>query len=255
MELSFDNVLIVIGIIALLVVLIFIWRGQMETLLKKDLVISLILLSSYKNLELFLHPSVMLSPYGIFDMWFRHFFFYLGQAYIFIFITHLFYLITKREGLELSLNNFKVSYKNIVIGSFTLFFVFFIIIYQSLKISEIPPTLYNVTYFITERGITHIMALIFFFLTIAVIRTYSLHSSYKIVSNFLKWFFVANSFFIFLHVFEYLKETLGFFPSITDRAGENIEIFFQYTAFIIFVISIIILFKIEKTPKLSKKNV
>lgn len=181
------------------------------------------LLPAYLNWKLFLDPEGLLTPLGLFDMWFRHLFFYSGQLFFFLFVLNLF--------------NIKIG--RIQKTLMVLAYLFLLILptaaraFHSVNILEIPATPYNLLLFLTDQGVQHILAIIFFFLTIAIVRTKSMYPGLGALNPFMIWLFIANGFFILIHIWEYLAESLHFFGFLSHDLVESIEFVFQYAGLLL----------------------
>jgi hypothetical protein len=234
MNIDLEILLVVISIVLSLFLFFYSKSSLHRSVYSRYFLWITFLLPSYINLKILMHPEEILSPIGIFDMWFRHLSFYLGQWFIVLFLAVFFEnYISDDKGPSVKPNNTKFILP-------TLFFIIVPTVIVSLawmNINSTPITPTSFMYFITERGVQHILALLFFFSTAAYVRTLSLYPRYAAVKNFFNWFFLANMFFIFLHIFEYTQETLHLFPSISDEAGENAEAFIQYTAILLLIFS------------------
>ncbi len=176
-----------------------------------------LLLPAYKNLEFFRMEPELLTPAGMTDMWVRHIVFYLGQLFFFLFI---FRLLAAQTPLG------KPKRAKVAAGVLVAAYVAFLLVPTAARaigtvdIFELPPTPYNILLFATDQGIQHLLAVLFFFLQIAIIRTQQLYVGNDRLKNFVNFCFLANALFILLHVWEYLFETLGLFPFVSDEGGE-----------------------------------
>src|SRR5687768_3527457 len=78
------------GLIATLAVAAYAWRSLRGTpALRVRFLAALLGLTAYLNLKLILHGEELLTPFGVFDIWFRHLFFYAGQYCFFIFVNRV----------------------------------------------------------------------------------------------------------------------------------------------------------------------
>ncbi len=234
MSLDFGDYLVFISIIATLGIFLYMRKVLPESRYKKTFLWLFPLLAAYTNWKLFLHPDDMLSNFGIFDMWFRHAFFYTGQWFLLVFFALLFESVAADSSNARSRSDY---FRVFLPGLLLILIPTVIITLAVMNLKDVAFTLYNFIYFVTDYGIQHILALLFFFSTMAYVRSFALYPEYRTVKNFLQWFAAANFFFIMLHLFEYTSETLHLFPWLSDATGENLEAVFQYAALFLTAVS------------------
>ena len=244
---SGGDVLIIVNACVSFFLALIVLRAKTDWPMKMYLMLLILFLPMYKNLEFFSHPAEMLSPEGIHDMWVRHIAFYIAQLFLFLFIVRIFDRTLEKE---ISTTHTKMPIA-IMSGGLGVFFVIIMLFtYELLKLSNLPFTLHNINYFLTEHGIQHIVVLVFFFFSLATIRTYSLYPSYAPIRNFLVPLVLASGCFVSLHVFEYFNETLHLFPLVTNALGEDIEFIFQYVGLGVLGVAVFLLFKLTDMREL-----
>lgn len=190
------------------------------------------LLPSYSHLTLFFETEDMLSPAGVFDMWFRHVFFYLGQLFFFLFIFRLL-----GDGTDARPPRGHTGSKR---AAGTVLGLLLLLLLPSraeahhmVDIFALPLTPYNVMLFLTDQGVPHLLVILFFFLKIAIVRTQQLYKGNEAAKQLVYFAFFADVWFIFLHIWEYLTESLHLFSSYVSTYGEPTEYLFQYTGIIL----------------------
>lgn len=210
---------------------VFAWKKVSKPHPQTFFRLAVILLPMYVNLKLFFAADTLLSPAGMFDIWFRHIFFYIGQWCFFQFVLKWF-------SAHLDATQAKTT--NAVRHFGTLLFLAFLLMphmahaSHTVKIFELPLTPYNVLLFVTDQGLQHILAILFFFFTIAITRTQAQYAGLQPLKRVLYAFFVANGFFIMTHVWEYLFESQHLFSFVDYGAGEIFEGVLQFLALFLF---------------------
>jgi hypothetical protein len=237
-EFELEHLLMAGSYLLWLFALWFGWKksNKVERRLRRFLFLALLCLPLYVHLEPILAAGELLTPYGLFDIWIRHAAFYLGQLFFFLFIFHFVSLTVHRPGAKRAAK---------VMSALSIVFFLSLIALtpathaaHTVDIFEIEQTPYNVLLFITDQGVQHILAILFFFLTIAAIRTQSLYVGRESMKQLLYGFFLANSFFIAIHVWEYMAESQHLFPSLEHEVVELIEFGLQYVALALMFIPI-----------------
>lgn len=208
-----------------LALLVKLWRPLYASKTGRWFLLAFMLLPAYKHLQFFRAEPDLLTGAGMTDMWGRHLAFYLGQLFFFLFIFGLMAKYTPAG---------KPRKAKVAAGLLTAAYVAFLLVptaaraVGSVDIFALPPTPYNVLLFATDEGIQHLLAILFFFLQIAIVRTQQLYSGNDELKSFVNFCFLANACFIMLHIWEYCFETLGLIPFVSDDAGEAFELVFQF---------------------------
>jgi hypothetical protein len=223
---EFGEVLTAVSALLTLAVFVFHRRRVGRGVLRVYFLSSLVLLPAYLNLGLFLRAGELLSPVGVFDMWFRHAVFYLGQLFFFLFVMRLF-------ALQLEKANARTVPKAFARIMTVAYLALLLLPHRahathSVNLFDPGPTPYGVLLFLTDQGIQHLLAVLFFFVTAAVIRAQSLYAGLGPVKRVLNAFMLANACFILLHLWEYFTESLHLFPLTPETLGAAIEYAFQF---------------------------
>lgn len=233
MEIELDLVLAALSYALWLAVLILTAPSAIRTLTGRYFLLALFCLPLYVQLEPIFHAEELLTSYGMFDMWFRHAVFYLGQVFFFLFVFRL----LSKDGIPTARRAKKIG--KAVVAAYALFLLLPTAARAAHEIDlfTLDPTPYNILLFLTDQGLQHVLAVLFFFFTIAIIRTQGLYRGYEAVKSVVYAFFVANCFFILLHIWEYAVETQHLLPWLDDEAGEGVEFGIQYVGLILFYLA------------------
>ena len=231
-----------LGIAATAALFVYAWRRlAFAPSLRWKFLLALLGLTAYSNLQAFLMPDELLTPFGVFDMWFRHACFYAGQLFFFIFLNRIIFWAsedrTKAKRHEkiavvafLFLATLEWFSPHPAMAHHTV----------SLLVGDLTP--YRVLLYLTDQGIQHIVAILFFILSLAILRSESLYAellpSYLERRRVIMPFLAANTYFILLHVWEFLFESRHLFPFIPDEAGDYVEyaFFFAGMTFLAFAV-------------------
>src|SRR3989338_9269952 len=94
---EFEQILLLISLLMWMVILVASRQAPVgEARLPFFLV--LVFLPSYLHWKFFIESDYLLTAFGVFDIWFRHLSFYIGQFFFFLFVTKL--LLHHVEGPE-----------------------------------------------------------------------------------------------------------------------------------------------------------
>jgi len=232
-----EDILSYAGLAATLGVAIYAWRALRGTAsLRGWFLASLIGLTGYQNLAPALHPAEFLSPQGIFDTWLRHAVFYAGQFCFFVFVNRvIFYRSTdraargRREGAALAALLFlSVLQLAAPHGAHAHHEV-------SLLSGEVTP--YRVLLYLSDQGLQHIVAIVFFIISLAVLRSQSLYAQLRPEApqraRFIAPFLAGNAAFISLHIWEFLAESRHLFASLPEDLIESCEYGFFFIGLIL----------------------
>jgi hypothetical protein len=231
-----------LGLAATLGLAVYGWRALRGTSsLRGWFLAALLGLTAYQNLAMLLHPMEEFSPYGIFDAWFRHLCFYLGQLCFFIFVNRIiFYRSADRSaprrnergallaflllaGLQLAAPHQAHAHHEI-----------------TLLTGELTP--YRFLQYLTAQGAQHILAIIGFLVSLAVLRSQGVYAQLRPEApkraRLIAPFLIGNASFIMLHVWEFLAESRHLFASLPESAVESIEYAFVFFGLAMFFLGI-----------------
>lgn len=237
-----EDILLYAAVAATLALAVYAWRALRGTPAQRGwFLAALIGLTGYQTLQLFLHPDGLLTGYGVFDIWFRHLCFYAGQYGLFVFINRIIFhglkdrTVPRRNervalaavlllcALQLAAPHAAHAHHEV-----------------TLLTGEITP--YRVLLYLTDQGLQHIIAVIFFLVSLAVLRSQSLYAELqpgtRARGRLILPFLIGNAGFISLHVWEFLIESRHLFPSMQGDAGEMVEYAFLFFGLILFLVGI-----------------
>jgi len=241
-----EDVLTIISVVASIVVTVYCWRKVTDRRLRALYLGALILLPSYTNWKLFVADGAEMTMAHVYEQWFKHVFFYSGQLCFFLFIVRYF-----EGGLPREFRG-----KNKVFAALmTVGYLFLLCNPHSahaareMRLSDMQMTFPSIMLYLTDQGMQHVLALLFFFLAIAFVRAHALYSDAGPRTKVIKLFFLANFFFILLHIWEYAVETQHLLPYLSDDIKESIEFIWQYAGLATFTVATMRLKRAEAPAK------
>lgn len=226
-----EQVLTLISVVISVALLAFAWNKLAASPLKLYFLLALGFLPLYLNLKLFLEADHLLSPAGVFDIWFRHFFFYVGQLCFFAFVSKIFTESESGAGAraaKLVVSVLAALYAGLLI------FPQAVLAFHTVNIFQIPKTPYNIILFLTDEGVQHIVAILSFFIILSIARIQTSNTEFAQFRKVTLQLLFANGFFVLVHFWEYLAESLHFFQFLTDEFVEGVEYMLQFSGLVFF---------------------
>jgi hypothetical protein len=237
-----EDILLYAAIATTLALAAYAWRALRGMSAQRGwFLAALIGLTAYENLQLFLHPPILLSPAGVFAIWFRHVFFYAGQLCFFVFINRIIFqgfkdrTIPRRNEraaflaflllslLQLAMPHAAHAHHEV-----------------SLLTGELTP--YHFLLYLTDQGLQHLIAIVFFLVSLAVLRSQNLYAQLQPGmpqrGRLIMPFLLGNVGFIAMHVWEFLVESRHLFASMQGGAGEMVEYAFFFFGLSLFLVGI-----------------
>jgi hypothetical protein len=184
--------------------------------------------TSYKNLEPFIHPEELLTPYGVFGIWFRHAVFYAGQFGFFVLINRVIFAglrpsdpVRRASRLPLAL---------LVIGAAVGLLPHPTHAYHTVDLLAVGVTPYTFMLYLTDQGVQHVIAVVFFLLALGVLYSQSLYPALHLPAavrrRIITPLATANLCFIAVHVWEFLLESRHVWPTVSEELIEMGEFVF-----------------------------
>lgn len=236
LSVNLELVLLYISLFLSIIFLIFALRAARNTPGLIYFFLAFIFLPSYLNLKFFFGPIGFFKISGVIDSWLRHPPFYFGQLFFFLFVMSLVSLrLEEVEKKKVRLFIFLIS----LLYAVFLIFPSFVFGYHGVNILNKPIAFFNMLLFLEDQGVQHILALLFFLLTFAIVRLKPFYAGLEPFIKVASWFFIANTCFIIIHFLEYSLESLHLLPFLFSDLGEIIKFTFQYFGIIFLYIGVV----------------
>lgn len=231
---EFEQILLLISLLMWAVILVASRKALVRDA-RLPFLLTLIFLPSYLHWKFFIESDYVLATFGVFDIWFRHLSFYIGQFFFFLFVTKL--LLHHVESAE------RAGVKKTLTRMLALFGALFLAApsvahaIHTVNIFSIPKTPYNILLYLTDQGVQHILVAVFFLINVAIVRAQALYAEMGRVRRAIFFLFAGNACFLFLHMWEYITESLHLL-SIPHELVESIEWIFQYAGMIMLYVAV-----------------